>query len=227
MTTSLEHPLRCLRKAAGLTQAQLANKVPGPMSDQYIGRVEKGLVGELTDLRELFSVLYQTITERCVNEGRPNFSRCVRQIVADYTNYAEEISYPSRLMVDSMARITYMDTEAVYTNLINDWYRLKRYFVRCSINDDDRTEMAREYRTFKEFRIAFVHAAGNYRDDSLYAFCRLLGLHVFVIQRFEAKHGPAPLEAGIAANWPHDLKAALSEVQVGWMDIKFTGEGNG
>lgn len=232
---TLDHPVKRLRTAAGLTQEQLADKVSrdilrDDLSEQYVRRIEHGLIGQATDVSSVLSVLFSMIQDRHENEGRPDFLTVITQLMSEYIVAGTDLNAPE-LHCDNNATVRAFTNQdwsvGVKTSLallVDDWYLLLRLHTKQNRNHT--YDLEGNYRTFKQFKTLFLST--TWEDNGLrstYAFCRALGLHPFTIQRFEQMHGEnsAYMAGAVAANWPADLRVALSVIGVDWSQINFTG----
>ncbi len=218
MSTNLINPLRHLRLAAGLTQGQLANLVKSQVligdyvTEQYIRRAEKGLVGTDTDLSNILSVLHAVINARHSTEDRVSYTNVIRVLSTSMVAVASELDYPHVINSD----VNSVDAEG----LVADWYSLKRALIHKKLGEDKCNCLARNYNSFKEFRLALSHALNI--EPTMYSFCVMLGLHPYVVTRFEQMHpvgGEMP--PGISNYWSEDLRVALSQAGINWKEISF------
>jgi transcriptional regulator with XRE-family HTH domain len=192
-----------LRVKAGLTQRQLAQRVndlfprlEDSPSEQYIRRAEKGLVGEDTDLSKIIAVLVVTIKERNRYEDRISVDDTLSTIRGILVGHASEIEAPRLLAADGDL-LDINDRQKV-EHYVHDWFYLKRYGARLSSSGIDSLSN-RTFATAKDFRHALCGALGV--PDRVYGLCSELGLHIFVVQRFEGNRH--------FLGWPKDYRKAL------------------
>lgn len=235
------HPVKHLRIAAGLTQVQLANRVSvatnQPMSEQWISRVEKGLMGEDTDLSAIFTTLYSIISVRHAEEGRASYKLLVEQLITDYLVEGGNWSVTAPLFVDTPKELINLSLSgsnasrnlALY-RLTQDWYLVQRAVAKHFITrggDVAWPEMTDWYTANDFMNTLLAQASGpsNPLSLSVYSFCMMLKLHPYTITRWLAAHRPesAPQPAGVAASWPDGLRAALQAMGYPWERVAFTG----
>lgn len=242
------NPTAYLRRLAGLTQEQLASKIKTAPSDrdsmlldftstkdtiseQYLRRVEKGLLSPTTNLENVYDILYSVLKVRHTNEDRISFEDAIANLVNDYVETASEWDYPGKLEADRNAYylITSVNHRDIW-RLTGDWYNLERWFIRALLSGVD---FSGEYKTFKEFRLRVSSALADALDEvgpvavgsSLYSFCTSLKLHPYTVQRFESLHGikNSAMAAG-AAGWPNELATALTAVGINLETVSFAGK---
>lgn len=206
----ITNPVRHLRDAAGLTQYQLANLAF--TTEQYILRAEKGMVGTATDLSNILDTLKHTIDTRHNLEDRISYAKTIGELHTSYLIVANALTYPS---------ILNCDTDNINAKgLIADWYLLMRALVAAKLGPAKRECLSRNYSEFKELRVALCHKLKL--EPTLYSFCAVLGLHPYVVQRFEKLHPErGEMPPGIAAYWPEDIRLAWTQIGVEWQGISF------
>lgn len=216
----MNHPVEKLRTIAGLTQYQLAKRVG--VSDQYIGRVEKGLIGIGTDLREIDEALFNAIENR---DDRMGYPGSLQAILRD-----------QKITVRSLGLEQVSLSEGWHLSiLVRNWYEIKWAVANLSMDDEFRLKFAnRSFATFREFRELLqtrlpttkANRNGPGAKKTLYNFCVDLGLHPYLIQRFEREHGPMS-PPDMAVSWPSDLRTALARLGVPLGGVTFTGRERG
>lgn len=242
------HPVRHLRLAAGLTQRQLADRVSvatnKAMSEQWISRVEKGLLGEDSDLSDIYTALHAIITVRHAEEGRDSWQEEVLFLKTNLYNavctwktssaWVEQNTEINNLLLSGSRASRNL---GLY-RLTQDWYLVQRFVAKHWLIDTApvydfmiETNMF-TWRTADDFMkslVSFTARKDNPVSLSLYAFCMMFKLHPYTIQRWASAHGPAsaPLEPGVAASWPDGLRTALEAIGFPWDRVRFTGRETG
>lgn len=213
------HPIEKLRNVAGLTQYQLAKRTG--VTDQYIRRAEKGLIGTNTDLRDIEEVLRTVIENR---EDRGMYAMYLSTILA---NQGVEVRL-NGLGIN-------LSKGYSLSELVSNWYAIKWAVAKKNLDDEFLEKFAnKDFATFREFRELLQSrlptTKPNYNGPgakkTLYNFCVDLGLHPFLIQRFEREHG-ALSAPDTAVSWPTDLTTALHRLGVPIGGITFTGRSRG
>lgn len=212
----LEHPLRVLRVLAGLTQRQLADRVdsrvdfPETLTEQYIRKAEQGLVGDDTNLAPIVGCLLSVIKERHELEERISPNDAVEAVKGLLGSYA--LRYSASVLLDCERNLDGVPYSEQIRRCIKDWYYLRR---RASALRIDSGELPTAFNTVREFREEVCRRLGI--RPTVYAFCRALALHPFVIQRFEKQRVVTTI-----SEWPKDLRTAmgilgvdLSQVTIG------------
>lgn len=226
----LDHPIKHLRTVAGLSQVQLEKRLS--VSEQYVRRVEHGLIGEATNLNELFTVLHDIIERRHKEEQRSDFLTAMSQLVTKYVDAASDLESSTRLRCEAQINFNRLanwgsdhhermrnDGLVACHEFVQDWYYLKRLALAP-------IELHMfEFPSFISFMSYIMHKADPGGQPSLYRFCQVFGLHIYTIQLFERQHRrhSRPFDGAIAANWPVDLRKALAVAGVEWDKIKFLG----
>lgn len=201
------HPLKHLRIASGLTQAQLARRVG--VTEQFVRRAELGLLGTTTDITPLFRLTIMAINDRQQLEGRKELATALLELRVEYINFAETSRLTEQLrceIIDNTNTKTAMD---LVKDLEKDYYTLIRFISKQIIGEFK----YHDYGTVRDFIWDFNKQAGN-EVTSIYAFCRSLGLHLFPVQRWHINNNYKKFDGRNKADWPADLYTALVEVGV-------------
>lgn len=191
----VDHPVRRLRKVAGVTQVALADQTG--LTEIFVRRAELGMMGTGTELSSLTTALSRMVTKRYVEEDRDSISQVTRKLALEYA--LKSIEYDT-LPLNIDRRRT--DINA----LIEDWHTL---LLAKAKHDLSGFKLEGRYKNFDGFVDTFCKAIGS-PTSNVYQMCRILGLHLFIVQRFaETPSSMLPLS----------MKRAFEEVGINWEQV--------
>ena len=206
----LIHPIRLHRVALGLTQGGLADKIEvSPdrlfalglsepnVSEQWVRRLELGMVNPTLD----FSPVAKTIKEEYVKRfiDRQIWEEKVSEVSGTLLGYADLLDYNQRLRLDSATAVGRNAVGHIQAQIL-DWYTLTRWRARVRL-------MVRQINFAKapaELQPQLTKALTG--RDTIYAFCRAVGLHPFSVQTWVKENETDPFL------WPQAVRDALVEI---------------
>lgn len=205
------NPIHHLRNLSGYTQAQLAKAAN--TSEQYVRRVEQGLISEDADIGRILLTLKGVIDSRAVEEGRVAWVNAMLSCRDELVSMAVAYGLETKLKCEQDGYVikAVASIQETMNLLYSDWRFLKRYRV-ANLG----TVAPGTYTKFSDLRVAMQAYMPSTRDIpvenfSLYAFCIDFAIHPYIVQRFErltARPQTAP------SGWPGALLTALQTAGV-------------
>lgn len=201
----LPHPIKVYRREAGLTQAALATLLEKEdlslmgednVSEQWVRRLELGLVNPDTNFvpvaRELVRLMAGYTQGNDVT---------VEKLLLRYTGLLLANS-TEPLRVDAPLEQNYPQ---YIVWQIRDWYDVKRQIAYAELADEQKNYTLPVHP--EVLQQVICRDLGE--KETVYSFCRALGLHPFSVQSWVKVNSMDPQD------WPAPVRAALVDIGLG------------
>lgn len=211
------HPIKVYRLKAKLTQVRLAdllqssdavvfdlfNKNTGTVTEQWVRRLELGMVNPTTDFNAVASVLTDQLYRVLVTSD--NVKSAVANVTGMLLGATDTLSQPVTLQVDNPVGPTHQ----VIARQIQDWYTITRARAAEVLLKEDLEKKILWGHKPEDIQRQVTLRLTDGKSLSEYALCRALGLHPFSVQTWTKENSTNPVD------WPAAIRRALVEIGLG------------